>query len=152
WLMRTLPTLLLTLAASLLASRGAPAQVPPPTETGTDTAAADGKLLRDHKVQVEPASLLDYLRKRTYPDVEPKRVAALLRHLGDRSFRVREQAHADLTALGTSALAALREAELAPDHEIRRRALAIRLTIERKADPITEAAVARLLAVRKPDD
>jgi outer membrane protein assembly factor BamB len=148
--MRTLQALLLALAAGLLAAPMARPQVPPADQLGPDTTAADEQLVQRAKAKVDPASLLEYLRKRTYPEADPKRLEALVRQLGDRSFRVREQAHAELLALGTSSLPALREAQLSPSDEVQRRARSLRATIERRSDPITEAAVARLLAVRKP--
>jgi HEAT repeat protein len=148
--MRTLQTLLLTLTAGLFTARQAHAQIPPPAQVGPDTTAVDEQLVQRAKQKVDPASLLNYLRKRTYPEADPKRLQTLLRQLGDRSFRARERAYAELLALGISGLAALREAESSPDHEVKRRALSLRTTIERRADPLTEAAVARLLAARKP--
>jgi hypothetical protein len=138
------------MAAAVLAACGADAQVPPPAQLSPDTTAADEQLVLRAKGKVDPASLLDYLQKRTYPEPDPKRLDALVRQLGGGSFRLRERAHAELLALGNSALATLREAERSRDFEVQRRALAIRRAIEKRADPITEAAVARLLAARKP--
>jgi hypothetical protein len=123
----------------------------PAEEKAPDYAAADEKTLRDLKETVDGPGLLDYFRKRTYPEPDPKRLDTLIRQLGDRSFRVREKAHRELISLGANCLTALRVAEQGDDHEVRRRVLDIRKHIERRADPVAESAAARLIALRKPD-
>jgi hypothetical protein len=116
-----------------------------------DQIAADERVLQAVKEKTDGPSLLTYLKKRTYPEADPKRVAHLVRELGDRSFVVREKAQSDLIDLGPSALAAVKEAETATDWEVRKRAIDIRRRIEQKADPVVQSAVARLIAARKPD-
>ncbi len=148
--MRTVFTLLLALAALHL-GRAARAQAPAAVEPAPETTAADEKILQDLKERIDSPGLLEFFRKRTFPEADPKRLQTLLRQLGDRSFGVREKARAQLIELGPSCMVALREAEQSRDHEVRRRALDIRTRIERKADPIAECAAARLLAARKPE-
>jgi hypothetical protein len=149
--MRSVQTLLLAFAGLIVAARLGGAQAPPPPPRPADTTSADEKILRDLKERVDPAALLDYFRKRTYPEANPKKLEVLIRQLGDRSFRVREQARTELIALGPSGMVAVRAAEHHHDHEILRRAVEIRSHIERKADPVAEGAAARLLALHKPE-
>src|SRR5947209_3208015 len=134
--MRTAHTFLLALAAALLAGQYAGAQVPAPAQPAPEATSADEKILRDLKERVDGPGLLEFFRKRTFLDADPKKLQALIRQLGDPSFRVREKAREQLIGLGASCTAAVREAEQSRDHEVRRRALDIRKRIERKADPI----------------
>jgi hypothetical protein len=99
---------------------------------------------------VDGAGLLDFFRKRTFPEPDPKHLDRLLRQLGDPAFRTREKAHQELIRLGANCLGALRGAEEGASDEVRRRVLDIRRHIERRADPAAEAAAARLVALRKP--
>ncbi len=148
--MRYARTILLASAMVLLLARSLTAQAPAKAEAPLDTTAADEKILRDVKEGVDGPALLDYFRKRTYPEADPKRLEILVRQLGDADFRVREKAYHALIDLGSSGMVAVREAENSRDDEVRRRALEIRQRIEKKADPIVQAATARLIAARKP--
>ena len=150
-LMRTVHLFSLTFAALLALSRNAGAQAPAQEKT-PDYTAADEQILREHKEQVDGPGLLAYFRKRTFPDPDPKRVALLIRQLGDRSFKLREQAREELLRrLSLKTLDTLREAERSNDHEVRRRAINIRIEIEGRSDSAVESAAARLVAVRRPE-
>ncbi|MCI0461213.1 MAG: PQQ-binding-like beta-propeller repeat protein [Gemmataceae bacterium] len=162
----TLNTLLTALLLVLLGAWPAATQAPPatpqpasaqpagparpPADTPPDTTATDERILRDVKEGTDGPALLEYLRKRTYPEPDPKKLQQLVLDLSSRLFKVREKAHSDLIALGPSALPVVRQAERSPEDEVRKRALDIRQHIEQKADPAVQAAVARLIAVRKP--
>ena len=148
--MRKVHLLVLTSTAVLSVGLVAYAQAPMPEDKAPDYTAADEKILRDLNEKVDGPGLLEYFRKRTYPEVNPKHVETLLTQLGAAAFRAREKAHAELIGLGASCLAQLRVAEQSANHEVRRRALDIRRRIERKSDTVAEAAAARLVAVRKP--
>ncbi|HYT90373.1 MAG TPA: PQQ-binding-like beta-propeller repeat protein [Gemmataceae bacterium] len=151
--MRVAPTLLFAAAMVLLSIpslMGQPPMPPAPAETPPDTTASDEKILRDVREPVDGPALLDYFRKRTYPEADPKTLEKLIRELGAPSFRVREKAFTDLIALGSSSMVAVRQAEGSAEHEILRRAANIRKQIEERADPVVQAATARLIAVRKP--
>src|SRR6267142_5546860 len=79
-----------------------------PAEKEPDTTADDIKTLRDVGLNADGPALLEYFRKRTYREADPKRLEALIRELGDDDFPVREKAYAELTQLGTSALVAVK--------------------------------------------
>jgi outer membrane protein assembly factor BamB len=111
---------------------------------------ADEQTLRKVSLPTDAASLLDYLRKRTYPETNPQKMAALVRELGSSIFQEREKAQAEILSLGASALFALRKPEDKLDAETRRRVHSLRLRIEEKADPAVQAATARLIGIRKP--
>jgi hypothetical protein len=115
-----------------------------------DQAAQDERMLRDAKLPVDAASLLQYFRDRTYKEVDPNKVAKLIEQLGDVKFAVREQAHGELLQLGNSVLPALKAAANHPDQETRDRIAELRKSIEERADPTIQAATARLIGARKP--
>src|SRR6266568_4732097 len=75
-----LPALLLT--ASLFA------QGPLPGELSGDTTKEDQKTLRDVGLAVDGPALLDYFRKRTFKEANPKEMEALIYQLGDLDFAV----------------------------------------------------------------
>src|SRR5437660_7678512 len=139
---------------------GASAQVPdkqrePPAkeqaEKEPDTTAEDIKTLRDVGLSADGPALLEYFRKRTYREADPKRLDILIRDLGDEDFPVREKAYAELTQLGTSALVAVKQAaENAKDTETRRRALDLKTRIEAKQEPAIQIATARMITRLKP--
>jgi hypothetical protein len=150
--MRLAQTLLMLLLLSLLLVpfRTAGQQPMNPGGQTPDTTATDERILTEVREKTDPESLLNYFRKRTFPAADPDQLDLLIRQLGDMSFKVREKAYSQLQALGSSALAALREAEGHKDAEVARRASELRQRIEEKANPAVQAAVARLLGARKP--
>src|SRR5438045_1603868 len=74
-----------------------------------DTRADDEKVLKAADVATDGPGLLAFFRKHTPTPEDEKRVGELVRQLGDKAFRVREKAAADIIALGATALPALRE-------------------------------------------
>jgi hypothetical protein len=117
-----------------------------------DEAAQDERILREAKLPVDGPSLLQYFRDRTYKEADPKRVAELIRQLGDPKFAVREKAYTELLQLGNSVLSVLKEtAANHSDQETRDRAAELRKSIEQRADPTVQAATARLIGARKPE-
>jgi hypothetical protein len=107
-------------------------------------------MLRDLGLRVDCPALLDYFKKRTYPEANPKEMAILIHRLGDEDFEVREQAYDRLLILGAGALVGIKEAEKNKDPEVKRRADELRQRIEAKAEPGIQAAGARLIARTKP--
>src|SRR5262245_1613499 len=91
-------------------------------EATVDEAALDEKILREAKLPVDGPALLKYFRDRTYKEADPKRLAELIRQLGDKDFQVREKAYQELLTRGSTALAALKEAMLSKDEEVAKRA------------------------------
>jgi HEAT repeat protein len=93
---------------------------------------------------------LDEVRKRTLVDGDRDKGLALIQKLGDDNFDVRQQAEADLKAIGPAMVPLLRQALTSPDVEVRQRAQACLRSIEQdKAAPLP-LAVPRVLALRKP--
>jgi HEAT repeat protein len=115
-----------------------------------EAVAADEQLLQKLKLPADGPSLLDYFRKRTFPDANPEQVAALIRGMGSEDFGTRERSYQEVLKLGATALFGLRKAENDSDPEVKRRVLDLRTRIEEKADPSVQAATARLIAHRKP--
>ena len=111
----------------------------------------DVDVLKAVNLKTDAASLLDYLRKQTHPEADPKQMDALLHDLGDDLFQTREAAYAKIITLGKTALVALKEAtERDPDPEIKHRASDLRQMLEAKVEPAIQIATARLLARMKP--
>jgi hypothetical protein len=130
----------------LAAPAGLPAAADPPSTQ------ADEKLLRDASLSSEGPALLDFFRKRTLADVQREKILALIKQMGDDSFKVREQAFADLLALGPTAAPLLRQAQQSEtDIEIVRRAERCLALIEKNYSAAITAAAVRLLAQRKPE-
>jgi hypothetical protein len=116
-----------------------------------DTTAADEETLKAAGVGVDGPALLEFFRKGTLTDDRWNQIKALIRKLGDRSYRVREKASAELLAEGSAAVPLLRLALKDPDIEVVRRAEdCLRQIAAQAADPSLAAAAARLLALRKP--
>jgi hypothetical protein len=115
-----------------------------------DTTADDQKMLRDLRLGVDGPALLDYFKKRTYPEANPTEMATLIRDLGNDEFTMRERAYERLLVLGAGALVGIKEAGKSKDAEVSRRADELRQHIEAKADPGIQAATARLIANTKP--
>src|ERR1700674_3390075 len=78
------------------------ADVPP------DTTADDQKMLRALGMGIDGPALLDYFKKRTYPEANPKEMVVLIQQLGDEDFDIREKAHERLLVLGAGALVGIK--------------------------------------------
>jgi HEAT repeat protein len=105
----------------------------------------------------EGPAFLNELKKRTRPEVDPGKVHALVRKLGDDAFDARESAQKDLVGLGVPILPLLRQVYSdPPDLEARNRIRACIETIEGQDEKAKEEylprflALARLVALRKP--
>jgi hypothetical protein len=120
-------------------------------------AEADGEelkeaeaVLNDAKIATDGPSLLAYIKKRTVPETDRAKLAALVRKLGDDEFQVRKKAFAELQAAGQAAEAVLREALKDEDPEIATSAAALLEKMESGSASAIMAAAARVLADRKP--
>jgi hypothetical protein len=113
--------------------------------------ATDEAALKAAGVGIDGPGLLRYFREHTLTKASRAHVIALIRDLGQPSFRTRERASEELVRLGTLAVPLLREAVKDPDLEVSRRAERCLQHID--SGPSTElaAAAARLVAVRKPE-
>lgn len=115
-----------------------------------DTTEDDRKLLREVGQGTDGPALLEYFRKRTFTEANPKEVNVYISELADEDFDVREKAYRNLQGLGASALVALKEAEKHKDTEVKKRAEELRLRIENSAQPQVQIATARLVGKVKP--
>jgi len=111
---------------------------------------SDELFLRQAGLKTDDASLLTFFRNRTLTVADEARVRALVRQLGDRSFRRRQHASAELIATGRSALVFVRPAVHDDDIEVIRRARRIISAINTDSEIQRVTAAGRLLAVRKP--
>jgi HEAT repeat protein len=118
---------------------------------GAADVKADERRLEAAGVKQDGEALLKFFRQRTLTDEERDKVRALVRQLGDETFKVREHAVAELVARGPIAVELLKEALKDPDLEVIRRAERCLQRILEKDYPVEVApAAARLLAHRKP--
>jgi hypothetical protein len=115
-----------------------------------DPGASDRQALLAAKVDVEGPALLEYLRKRTPSKETRDKIQTLVRQLGDRSYKVRTKASADLLAWGTAAAALLREALHDPDPEVAQRAQKCLSKLGSGPENALPAAVVRLIALKRP--
>jgi hypothetical protein len=115
-----------------------------------DYAAADETTLRAAHRAVDGPALLELFRGQTLVAGDAGALKALVRQLGDRSFRKREQAAGRLVAAGGAALPLLRQAARSADPEVARRAAECVRHIEAASGELVLAAAARLLALRRP--
>jgi HEAT repeat protein len=113
--------------------------------------AADERRLEAVKLKHDGPALLEFFRQRSLTDLERANVELLIQRLGSRAFRAREQASTDLIARGPVVVELLKEHLKGSDPEIARRAEKCIERIKEKDVPTdVPAAVARLLADRKP--
>jgi HEAT repeat protein len=126
------------------------ALIPPAPAVGPDAIKADEELLRDAKLATDGPALLEFFRQRTLTGANRARIQALVQQLGDRSFRVREKAQAELIRMGPIATTLLRQAVKDADLEVRRRADHCLHEIEKGTGRALASAAARLVATRKP--
>ncbi len=99
---------------------------------------------------VDGASLLAAVRKRTLTVEDREKIRGLLGKLGAEDFATREGAAKELFALGRRSLPQLHEATKSSDPETSRQAKQLIERIELEPSHRLPAAAIRLLAVRKP--
>jgi hypothetical protein len=110
----------------------------------------DEQKLRAAGLSTDDSSLLEYFRKQTPDPVAQTQIASLIRELGDRSSKVRDNASEQLVCLGMVAVSFLRQALQSSDLEVVRRAeTCLRLIEDRDSRVGIPTAAARLLASRK---
>jgi hypothetical protein len=111
---------------------------------------ADAQTLKAAGIAADGPSLLDYFRQQTLTTGAQERAQALVRSLGDDSFRLRENASTALVELGAAAVPLLRQALQDPDIEIVRRAEECLHRMKDRSASEVPAAAAREVARRKP--
>jgi HEAT repeat protein len=111
---------------------------------------ADVKLCEDAKLAHTDAALLDFLRKRLPNPEDEKRIAELVNKLGSPSFKVREQATAELIKAGPPVLPALRKVvHSGADLELAKRCDRCIKEIEKASPNNLVQAALRLLKARQ---
>ena len=129
-------------AVLLAASRvGPPASPFPPPEE---------EQLRAKGLPTDGPGLLQFLRERLTNPADRARAAILVRQLGNRSYKVRVRATAELSAMSPAALPVLRGALGDADLELSRRVRLCIAAIERHYDPALLRAAVDLIAERQP--
>jgi HEAT repeat protein len=126
-----------------------PKKDPVPVEF--DSYAEDLKVVRQSGLKGDGPDILEYFRKRTLKQPDPKEIAALVKQMGDEDFPTREKAFAALATMGPSALAGLKEGENDPTLEVRKRVAELKQRIDTKAEPTLQTAAARVLAKLKTE-
>lgn len=116
-----------------------------------DFGIAEERLLKEYGVATTNKDLLDLVRNRTPSADSAKKVADLVRELGDDEFGVRERASKGLIALGSIAVPALQAARRNTDREISTRASECLLRIKPDRQERALIAAVRLLGVRQVD-
>lgn len=112
--------------------------------------AADEALLKSGGIGSDADALVAFIRKLSPGEAEHKKIAGLIRQLGDDDFSKRQAASRELVSWGPVAVEALRTATRDGDAEIAYRASACLADIERGPALHMPCAAIRLIAVRKP--
>jgi hypothetical protein len=107
--------------------------------------------LKQAGVPLDGPGLLRYLKTRTLSEADRQKLADTIPKLGHRSFKVREQALRFFVEAGRNAVPYLEKALANPDAEVRNRAARALETIRRVPQESVLAAVARVLAARRPE-
>lgn len=116
-----------------------------------EDAAGDEQILRAAGIATDDRSLLDFFRKQTADSETLRQASQLIEQLGSDSFAVREQASAELTALGPRVLPLVQQTiRQTADLEIRRRCRDAERQLQSYQPAALAAAAARLLGLRKP--
>src|SRR5262245_60229571 len=113
---------------------------------------SDEQLLKQAQISTDGPGLVAYFRQRTVAGNDRQRIESLIERLGDPVYVVRERATTELIASGLPAVTLLRRAATTQeDVEVARRAERCLNAIERVPSAALAAAVARLIAKRKPE-
>jgi HEAT repeat protein len=115
-----------------------------------DSIKEDEALLNRLGLATDGNGLLQYFRERTFPDANPEEMARLIKFMGSADFPTREKAYSKILSFGSGALYSLKKAKDIGNAEIKQRIHQLLQRIEENANPVVQAAVARLIAARKP--
>jgi HEAT repeat protein len=110
----------------------------------------DERLLQEAGVGTQTGSLIALLQKRSASDADLQGLDGLIRQLGDKDFKVRQQATRKVLSVGGAALPRLQSAMTDADPEVARLAIACLQQIGRNLDPPLVRAVVRVLVRGQP--
>jgi HEAT repeat protein len=110
----------------------------------------DEELLQQAKIGTDGASLLVYLRKQSGKDADLLQLDQLIRQLGDKNFKKREQASKKIIALGPCSLRSLLAIRNDPTPELAQRARECIRKINQESNCDLHLAAVRVLAQKKP--
>jgi HEAT repeat protein len=123
----------------------------PPGPAAPPESSADEQVLNAAGLASDGASLLDFFRTRTRPDVARDKLMALTKQLRDPEIKVRARAATELVSHGAIAIPVLRHAvNDLEDPEVANRAQRCLQIIDGPGGAALPAAAARLVALRKP--
>jgi hypothetical protein len=126
-------------------------EVPSPEATADPARlAAQEQALQTAARADDADGALDFFRTRTPSAAQRQRLRALVRHLADDSFELRQQASAELAASGPVAAALLRRATRDPDPEVARRAHACRPPAAHDNTILVHLSAVQLVVRRRP--
>lgn len=122
--------------------------------TDVETLTADEQAFKAANLKTDGPAVIAFVRQHTLTEADRERIESLIAKLGDKSFRVREKASAELVDLGHKVGALLRPSLKNPDREVVRRAEECLLRVEKdeKNKVSLMMSAVRLLAVRKPSE
>ena len=115
---------------------------PIPKVVVEDTSKDDLKIVNEGGLKGEGADLLEFFRKRTFKQPDPKQLTSLVKQLGDDDFATREKAYTMLRDMGASAMSAIKQGETDADLEVRKRIGDLRQRIENRTEQLVQAAAA----------
>src|SRR6266849_1703512 len=125
--------------------------VPLPGAIERSSLIGDEQKLKTIGLATDGPALLDFFRNQTLTSTTQEKITALVQQLGDKTFKVRDKASAELPLMGMIAVPFLRQAAASADLEVACRAAACLRHIEEKDLRVgVPAAAARVLAARKP--
>jgi hypothetical protein len=122
-----------------------------PSQPSAQQVADDEKLLKAAKIDTDGAGLLHYLVSLTPTKDDVAKVGELFKLIDSDKFKEREQASADLTAMGPKVIPVLRGLIPGATLEVRMRAERCIKVLEEKSPAVMSAAAVRLLKARKPE-
>src|SRR4051794_34344078 len=76
----------------------------------SDSLPADEQTLKAASLGTDGPALIEFFKKNSLTEADRENIRQLIKKLGDKNFRVREKASADLVSQGPRAIALLRPA------------------------------------------
>lgn len=143
----------LLLAGQFGLAQPKPTPPPEPKLEPKGKTLTDEQILKDAGFKTDPASLVEFFRKRTLADDERAKVQQLIKDLGAPVFRTRELASKDLVSRGPVVLEMLRDAMRNEALEIAKRAeICVKRIQEKDVAIDVPLAAVRLIGKQRPKE